>query len=92
MKKATIYRLSLWIGICLFLIGFYLTRSENILGDFLLGLGSIFALTILVLGLKDVYSNERINSNERIMWLIGFIFILPIVGILYFPTYRKRNE
>jgi len=91
MKKVTIYKLSLWIGICFFIIGFYLLRTGNILGDFLLGLGATFALTILVLGMKDVYANEKINSNERIMWLIGFIFILPIVGILYFPTYRKRN-
>jgi len=92
MKKITIYKLSLWIGICFYIIGFYLKRSENIFGDFLLGSGAIFAITIVVLGLKDIYANERINSNERIMWLVGFIFILPIVGILYFPTYRRRNE
>jgi len=91
MKKVTIYRLSLWIGICFFIIGFYFMRSEDILGDFLLGIGTIFALTVLVLGLKDVYANEKINKNERIMWIIGYIFILPIAGILYLPTYRKRN-
>jgi len=91
MKKVTIYRLSLWIGICFFIIGFYFMRSEDILGDFLLGLGTIFALSVLFLGLKDIYANEKINNYVRIMWLIAFIFLLPIAGILYLPTYRKRN-
>jgi hypothetical protein len=66
-------------------------RSENTIGNFLLGPGSIFALIILVLGLKDVFSNENIKMNEKMMWLTGFIFILPIAGILYFPTFRQRN-
>ena len=86
MKKATIYRLSLWIYSCSFLIGFYLVWLENSIGDFLLGLGFIFALIIIVIGLKDVF------SNERLMWLMGFIVITPIAGILYFPTYKKRID
>jgi hypothetical protein len=91
MKKVTIYQLSLWIGICFFITGFYLRKSGNNTGDFLFGSGSIFVLIILILGLKDVFSNEKIKLNERIMWLIGFVFILPVAGILYFPTFRKRN-
>lgn len=92
MKKTTIYRLSLWIYSCSFLIGFYLVWLENSIGDFLLGLGFIFALIIIVIGLKDVFSNERLKLSERLMWLMGFIVITPIAGILYFPTYKKRID
>lgn len=91
MKKVTIYRFSLWIGICFLIIGFYLVRLENIVGDFLIGLGFIFALIVLVLGLKDIFSNGRIELSERIMWLIVFVFITPIAGIVYFPIYKKQN-
>lgn len=91
MNNVTIYRLALWIGICLSIFGIYLLSTERSAGDFLLGLGSVFALILLVLGLKDVFTNEKITLNERIMWLTGFIFILPVTGILYFPTFKKRN-
>lgn len=52
----------------------------------------ICALIIVILGLKDIHSNERIDFTEKAMWLIAFIFLTLIAGIAYFPTYRKRNE
>lgn len=92
MKKVTIYKLSLWSSICSFLIGFYLVLLENSIGDFLLGLGFIFILIILVLGLRDILSNERIELSERIMWVIVFILITPIAGIIYFPIYKNKID
>ena len=92
MKKATIYKLSLWASICSFLIGFYLVLLENSIGDFLLGLGFIFAMIILVMGLKDIFSNKSIELSERIMWIIVFVLITPIAGTLYFPIYKNRID
>lgn len=92
MTKITIYRLSLWSSICSFLIGFYLVRLENSIGDFLLGLGFIFGLIILIMGLKDIFSNENIGLSERIMWIIVLILIPPIAGALYFPIYKNRID
>lgn len=91
MKKTTIYSISLLIIICSIISGIYLVNMENNSGYYLLGPGAFFALILLVLGLKDVYSNKKINQNERIMWLIGFVFIMPIVGLLYYPTFKRRN-
>lgn len=92
MKKATIYKLSLWFSISSFLIGFYLVLLGNSIGDFLLGLGFIFAMIILLMGLKDIFSNENIELSEKIMWVIVFVLITPIAGSLYFPIFKNRID
>lgn len=92
MKKVIIYKLSIWIGITTSILGFYMKFSHYQMASFVLGFTSVCTLIIIVLGLKDVFSNERIRLTERIMWVLGFFFITLIIGLVYFPTFRKRNE
>ena len=92
MNKTTIYGLSLLIYSCCFLIGLYLVWLGCSIGDFLLVLGYVFALIIIVIALKDVFSNETLKASERMMWLTGFIVITPIAGILYYSTYKERID
>lgn len=92
MKKSTVYQLSLWICIGFLALGYIFQGTENKFpGNFMLGFGYAAALNLLFSGLKDVFSNEKIKLNERIMWVTGFVFILPVAAVLYFPAYRKRN-
>ena len=90
-NKVIVYRLSLWIGIPTALIGFYLHRIDYIFADFIIAPGAISALVILILGLIDVLSNNKIKKSEKLMWVCGFIFITFITGLLYFRTFKKRN-
>lgn len=90
-NKVIAYRLSLWIGIPTALIGFYLHRTDYIFADFIIAPGTISALVILILGLIDVLSNNKIKTSEKLMWVSGFIFFTFIAGILYLQTFKKRN-
>jgi hypothetical protein len=51
------------------------------------------ALTVFWLFmLADFVKNERIHGNDRIFWLIGFIFLsLLTAGYYYFTQYDKRR-
>jgi uncharacterized membrane protein len=92
MKKVEIYKLALWLGIITLIVGFYTKISHYPMASFFLGFTSVWALIIIILGLKDVFSNKRINLTERIMWIVGFFFLTYIAGILYYSTFRKRNQ
>jgi len=90
-NKVIVYRLSLWIGIPTALIGWYLQRTNYMLADFIIAPAAICTFVILILGLIDVLSNNKIKTSEKLMWVCGFIFITFITGLLYFKTYKKRN-
>jgi len=90
-NKVIVYRLSLWIGISTALIGFYLHRTDFILSDLVIAIGSICALIILIFGLIDIFSNNKIKKTEKIMWVSEFIFLTFIAGILYLRSFKKRN-
>ncbi len=92
MNKIIIYRLSLWIGIPASIIGFYLKYTDYyISGSLILSVGIICTLIIMAFGLIDTFANKKLNQTEKLMWLVGFIFITLITGIIYFPTFKKRN-
>ena len=90
-NKVIAYRLSLWIGIPTVLLGFYLHRTEYLFADFIMAPGVICTLFILILGLTDVLSNNKIKTSEKLMWVNGFLFFSFIAGILYLQTFKKHN-
>ena len=90
-NKVIVYRLSLWIGIPAICIGFYLHMTDYIFADFIIAPGAISALVIIILGLIDVFPNNKIKKSEKIMWVSGFLFFTFIAGILYFQRFKKRN-
>ena len=90
-NKVIAYILSLWIGIPTVLIGFYLHWADYIFADFVIAPGAISALVILILGLFDVLSNNKIKTLEKLMWVSGFLFFTFIAGILYLPTFKKHK-
>jgi len=89
-NKVIAYKLSLWIGIPVSIIGFYLHLTHNFLADFMLALGSIGALVIFILGLIDVLSYNTIRTSEKVMWICGFIFITYITGLVYFKNFKRH--
>lgn len=90
-NKVIVYRCSLWIGIPTALIGWYLLRTDFMFTDFMIAPAAICALVLLILGLIDVSSNNKIKKSEKLMWVCGFIFITFITGLLYFKTFKRQN-
>lgn len=44
----------------------------------------------IVMALCEILPSERIDRNEKLMWIVGFFFMNIFVGILYFVYGRKR--
>jgi hypothetical protein len=50
----------------------------------------ISTLIYTVLALLEIFSSDRVRTSEKVMWVIGFLVINTIAGILYFVL--KRNS
>ena len=61
--------------------------------DALLIIGMVANGAFIVSALSEVWGSVRINTNEKVMWTIAFIFmgfLGAIAGILYVVMGRKR--
>lgn len=61
--------------------------------DALLIIGMVANGVFIVSALSEVWGSVRINTNEKVMWTIAFIFmgfLGALVGILYVVIGRKR--
>jgi predicted ferric reductase len=49
-----------------------------------------FVLTYIVMALKEIYSSNRVNLIEKIMWTICLIGLNWFAGLIYLLFARKR--
>lgn len=49
-----------------------------------------FVLSYIVMALKEIYSSNRVNLIEKIMWTICFIGLNWFAGLIYLLFGRKR--
>jgi hypothetical protein len=89
-KKLQAFKLSLWIGIPVSLIGAIFRANHSVLGDLLLGVGGIGALVLFILGVIDVLTNKTTKTYEKVMWVGGFLFFAYLTGVLYFKNYKQH--
>ena len=59
-------------------------------GSEIMGLALISSIIYIVLSLLEIFKSERIDKTEKIMWLVGFIFLSTVAGFIYLVLARKR--
>ena len=59
-------------------------------GSEIMGLALISSIIYIVLSLLEIFKSERIDKTEKIMWLVGFIFLGTVAGFIYLISARKR--
>ena len=59
-------------------------------GSEIMGLALISSIIYIVLSLLEIFKSERIDKTEKIMWLVGFIFLSTVAGFIYLVSARKR--
>ena len=59
-------------------------------GNVFLTIAILATIIYTVLALYEINSSKQINTSEKIMWTIGFLFINTITAIVYFIAGRKR--
>lgn len=83
--------ISLAITIVFTIVGIILTLLDVAYWVDLARIGVVFSLGFVIPGLNDVYRNRKYGYIEKMMWIIGFIFLSWIAGIAYLNIY-KRNR
>ena len=56
----------------------------------LLSVGIVISLVYVVLCLMEISNSKQVNGLEKLMWLVGFIFISQIAGLVYILSARNR--
>lgn len=56
----------------------------------ILGIGLLLSLVYIVLCLMEISNSKQVNGLEKLMWLVGFIFISQITGLVYILSARNR--
>jgi len=58
--------------------------------NILLSVGLLCSLFYVVLCFMEISNSRRVTGLEKLMWLVGFIFISQITGLVYLVSARKR--
>lgn len=58
-------------------------------GDVLLMINFFTIVGFMLLAGYEVMRSKQIQTVEKVMWLVGFVFLLSIAGLLYLAMRRK---
>jgi hypothetical protein len=94
MKNTTLYLFSLILSVGASILGAFLKVLHLPGASFVLGAGLALSLVYIFIGLHNVFTNRRIVLAEKIMWLVGFLFLNWIAGIVYYVRCKsvKTNQ
>ena len=90
MKLRSILILSFFLGLIFVFIGAYLQITHAEGANIWLTIGLLASLVFMLISIYEVMSSTYINQSEKIMWVVGFIFLGLITGIVYLVAGRKR--
>ena len=72
------------------IVGTLLKILHQPFGELILIIGVACAISYSVLCLFEIFSCNRIDTSEKIMWIVGFLFFNTIAGLIYILSVRKR--
>ena len=58
--------------------------------NFILGTGIVALAVFVFASLYEIFQSTKIRSNEKIMWLVGFLALGWFAGLVYLLLGRKR--
>ena len=90
MNKGQILKVNFFIWFVCMIIGAALKIMHYSYGGFLLNVSIACYFIFAALAIYEVLQSNRIEKNEKFMWMIGLLFLGTLTGILYLVTGRKR--
>lgn len=84
------YRISFLIGVALYAIYGIFKINHMETSIILPILVLIPTLAYVIIGIYEVSKSSRIEKLEKAIWILGFILLTLITGILYFLLGQKR--
>jgi hypothetical protein len=82
--------ISLAISFILTIVGALFKIMHWPFASILIGVGLLLSLIYIVLCLIEISNSKKTNTAERYMWLVGFIFMAQITGLVYLSFARDR--
>jgi lipid-A-disaccharide synthase-like uncharacterized protein len=93
MNTLPIVTWSFVISLVFELIGAFMKIMHLPGADAFLIVGIVANVLFIISALSEVWGSQRINSNEKIMWTLAFIFmgfLGALAGLIYVLLARKR--
>lgn len=72
------------------LFGAFLKILHHANADTFLMIGLIAQCIFIFIVIREIVISTRIKTNEKVMWIVGVIFMASIVGLIYLFSARKR--
>jgi len=91
MNKLNLYKLSLILSLTFSVVGAFSKIMHQPIASALLPIGILISLIYIVIGVYDSFMDAKNASLVKIMWLVGFICLSWIVGLLYYPHLKKNS-
>ena len=93
MDTLPIVKWSFIISLVFELVGAFMKIMHLPGANALLIIGIVSNVVFIISALSEVWGSQRINSNEKIMWTLAFIFmgvLGALAGLIYVLLARKR--
>lgn len=90
MKLRQVVTISFFVSLLLSIVAAILKYNKVEESGYWLVAGIISMFVFIISAILEVRKSERINSDEKRMWIIAFIFCGGISGIIYFLFGRRR--
>ncbi|MDP4269497.1 MAG: hypothetical protein Q8909_05165 [Bacteroidota bacterium] len=94
MKNPTLFLAGYVIALLVSISGAVIKILHLVDGSTLTILGLFFTLAFSFIGIFEVINNRRIQRVEKTMWILGFLTLFWLAGILYFNRCKtiKLNQ
>jgi hypothetical protein len=90
MKTDNSIRYSFIFSIVAVLIGALMRIMHVEHSIFFLAIGLLAMLTFVVTAIYEITNSTKIEGTEKFMWVVGFLFLSTITGLVYILSARKR--
>ena len=92
MTKKMIFKIALNLSISVLLIGILFIIQHWPYGNNLMTIGYLISIIYVFIGLVEIYKDEDKSIFEKGGWLIGFLILTPIFGLIYYYTEIKKRK
>jgi len=86
-----VYKISFLISTGILCLSFTLRMNHSSYTNFFLLLGTIFAFVYIFIALEDIYKSNR-TLLEKTLWLLFFIFLSFITGVVYYYYLKGKTK
>ena len=92
MNKYRLYRIFLNFSLAFLMIGFLFRIMHWQGGSAFISIAYVLSIVYVVIGVVETFQDEQKEMLEKGAWLIGFLFLTPITGIVYYFTEIKKKS